>query len=103
MLPSANMFLLSLFATAALTSVLPPRIGTTVTEESNPGRLSFKQVRNNKHVAYGPLSVYKTYLKFKAPIPDYLHEAVRNFTISKRATGSATATPIDTYEYVLSY
>jgi len=96
MLSSTNILLVSLFATAGLGSVLPPRIGTTVTEEANPGRLSIKQVRNHKHVAYGPLSVYKTYLKYNVPIPDYLQEAVKNYTIVKRATGSAVTTPIDT-------
>jgi hypothetical protein len=92
------MLLVTLFASAGLGSVLPPRIGTTanVVEEANPGRLSLKQVRNHKHVAYGPLSVYKTYLKYKVPIPDYLKEAVKNYTsVAKRATGSAVTTPID--------
>ncbi|KAH8901805.1 Asp-domain-containing protein [Coniochaeta sp. PMI_546] len=98
-MPSAtNLLLVALLASAGLGSALPPKIGTVVAEDSNPGRLSFKQVRNPKHVAYGPLSVYKTYLKYNVPIPDYLHEAVKNFTISKRATGSATTTPIDTFD-----
>jgi hypothetical protein len=94
---TSNMLLAALLATAGLGSALPPKIGTVVTEDSNPGRLSFKQVRNPKHIAYGPLSVYKTYLKYNAPIPDYLYKAVSNFTLGKRATGSATTTPIDTY------
>jgi len=95
---TTNLLLVALLATAGLGSALPPKIGTVVTESSNPGRLSLKQVRNSKHVAYGPLSVYKTYLKYNVPIPDYLYEAVKNFTISKRATGSAVATPIDTFD-----
>jgi len=88
--------LLALLATAGLGFALPSKIGTVVSEE-NPGRLSLKQVRNPKHIHYGPLSVYKTYLKYNVPIPDHLYEAVKNYTnINKRATGSAVTTPIDT-------
>lgn len=92
MLSATNALLVALLATTGLGSALPPKIGTVV-----DGRMSVEQVRNPKHVAYGPLSVYKTYLKYNVPIPDYLYEAVKNHThFSKRATGSATATPIDT-------
>lgn len=97
MLSATNALLVALFATAGLGSALPPRVGTAVTEEANPGRLSLKQVRNDKHIPYGPLSVYKTYLKFNVPIPEYLYQAVKNYTLSnsKRETGSAVNTPID--------
>jgi hypothetical protein len=95
MLSPINALLVALLATAGLGSALPPKIGTAVAEDANAGRLSLTQVRNHKHVAYGPLSVYKTYLKYKVPIPDYLYEAVKNYTITKRATGSAVTTPID--------
>ncbi|KAB5566055.1 microbial aspartic proteinase [Coniochaeta sp. 2T2.1] len=98
MLSTHNFLLVALLGTAGLGLALPPKIGTIVSEDSSPGRLSLKQVRNPKHIASGPLSVYKTYLKYNVPIPDYLHEAVKNFTIAKRATGSALAIPIDTFD-----
>lgn len=95
MLSATNALLVALFATVGLGAAVPPKVGTVVADAANPGRLSLKQARNEKHIAYGPLSVYKTYLKFNAPIPDYLYEAVKNYTLAKRETGSAVATPID--------
>ncbi|KAK3319422.1 aspartic-type endopeptidase-like protein [Apodospora peruviana] len=70
------------------------KIGTVV----NDGKHTFKQVPNPGYKFNGALSVYKTYLKFGAPIPDYLHEAVAKARLGKRATGSASATPIDTFD-----
>ncbi|KAK1753799.1 putative endothiapepsin [Echria macrotheca] len=98
--------LLTALAGATLGSAIPhgPKIGTVVndrdTTEVGPGKYSFKQVRNPKYTFNGALSIYKTYLKFGAPIPDYLEAAVANYTkgVSKRSTGSASATPIDTFD-----
>ncbi|CAN8103895.1 unnamed protein product [Discula destructiva] len=67
------------------------------------GRSTVRQVKRDNYQANGPLSVYKTYLKYKTPIPDWLAQAVANSTgidykLLKRDEGSATATPIDTYD-----
>ncbi|KAK3944429.1 putative a chain endothiapepsin [Diplogelasinospora grovesii] len=93
----SNLVLTVALAAAGLGAALPPKIGNTVID----GKASLKQVRNPHHVHNGALSVYKTYLKFGAPIPDYLEAAVANLTRAgpgKRATGSASATPIDTFD-----
>lgn len=56
-------------------------------------------VRNPNYKFVGPLSIKKTYLKYGKPVPDWLEAAVANATagtdLFERATGSATATPID--------
>ena len=102
MVSATNIFLASILASAGLGSALPPKVGTTVIDNSfGSGKTSIKQVRNPKYVFNGALSVYKTYLKYGAPIPKYLEDAVANFTngaLDKRVTGSASATPIDTYD-----
>lgn len=92
----SNVLLTAVIAGAGLGSALPPKIGTVVSEET--GKTSIKQVRNPHYHFNGALSVYKTYLKYKAPIPDYLAQAVANFTLAKRTTGSATTTPIDSFD-----
>lgn len=101
MVSVTNLFLVSILASVGLGSALPPKVGTTVIDNSfSSGTASIKQVRNPKHVFNGALSVYKTYLKYGAPIPEYLEAAVANFTksLDKRVTGSASATPIDTFD-----
>jgi len=96
----ANVFLLS--AAVASASALPPRVGTTViSDNAVAGRTSIKQVRNPNYKFNGALSVYKTYLKFKAPVPEYLKIAVANLTgidLEKRSKGSVSATPIDSFD-----
>ncbi|KAK0612786.1 aspartic peptidase domain-containing protein [Bombardia bombarda] len=102
-----NLLLTATLAAAGLGSALPPRIGTTVFPEGNAaepsqGRASLKQVRNPSYRFNGALSVYKTYLKYGAPVPDYLIKAVAKMGVShpesRRGTGSAAATPIDEYD-----
>ncbi|KAK3361292.1 aspartic-type endopeptidase-like protein [Lasiosphaeria ovina] len=98
-MPSFASFLVSaLLVGAGLASALPPKIGTTVNER---GSFEVKQVRNPHHKPSGPVSVYKTYLKFGVPIPEELRATVFNITngrIGKRASGSAPATPIDSFD-----
>lgn len=67
------------------------------------GRSTLHQVKREGHVNNGALSVYKTYLKYKTPIPDWLASAVANstgidFSLLKRDEGSATTSPIDTFD-----
>lgn len=107
-MPSVSNALLSAaLAGAALGSALPrpAKIGTVVndrdTSEVGPGKYTFKQIPNPKYNFNGALSIYKTYLKFGAPIPDYLQAAVANLTragVNKRSSGSASASPIDTFD-----
>ena len=91
-------------AAAGLAAARPStKVGTTDLNGIADGKMSVKQVRNEKYRFNGALSIYKTYLKYNAPIPDYLHAAVANFTkagINKRATaqGSVAANPIDTVD-----
>lgn len=84
-------------------------VGTAIpkTNTFSSGRASIKQVKRAGNAPFnGPLSVFKTYLKYKTPIPDWLYEAVqgstgqdyRNFTLTKRTEGSAVTTPSDTYD-----
>lgn len=92
-----NILLTAALAGAGLGSALPPKIGTIVED----GKFSVTQVPNKHYKFNGAYSIYKTYLKFGAPVPDYLQAAVANFTAGhaiKRATGSASATPIDSYD-----
>jgi len=94
---------------AGLTSALPPKIGTTVLDESDlaaSGRLSIKQVRKTASQPFnGAQSIYQTYQKYGAPVPEYLSQAVVNINsentayiskLRKRAAaqGSAPAIPI---------
>ncbi|KAK3395053.1 aspartic-type endopeptidase-like protein [Podospora didyma] len=95
-MPSFASFLVAaLLAGTGLGSALPPKIGTTVKD------FSVTQVANHKYKFNGAVSVYKTYLKFGVPIPEDLRSAVFNATdgrLGKRLTGSASATPIDSYD-----
>ena len=81
---------------ASLVAAVPapaPKIGTTV------GGTTLHQVRNPNYKFNGAVSIYKTYLKYGAPIPQYLQEAVdRTGMLTKRTEGVAVATPIDTYD-----
>lgn len=92
----------SILSGAALSSPVSPHVGVPVNGANlDAGRVSLKQVRNPNYNFVGPLSVKKTYLKYGKPVPDWLEAAVTNLTagldldFSKRATGSATTTPID--------
>jgi len=100
--------LAALLAAAGLSSALPPKIGTTVTPELTSdfsgGRVSIKQVRKPLSTPFnGALSIYQTYLKYGAPVPDYLSKAVAHIDAEnaaylkkkKRGFGSAAAIPID--------
>lgn len=101
-----NNLLLALgLASIGLGSALPPKIGTTVIDQSSnnlKGRASIGQVKNPHYNFNGALSVYKTYLKYGAPVPNHLVKAVENIKklheAEKRATGSAPAVPIDEYD-----
>lgn len=67
------------------------------------GRATIHQVKRENYKNNGALSMYKTYLKYKTPIPDWLAAAVANSTgidykLLKRDEGSAVSTPIDTLD-----
>lgn len=93
----------------ALASPVAPHVGVPAANllDTAGGKVSVKQVRNPNYNFIGPLSVKKTYLKYGKPVPDWLEAAVANVTaaldlgdlgdlsLGKRATGSATTTPID--------
>ncbi|KAK0651035.1 aspartic peptidase domain-containing protein [Cercophora newfieldiana] len=100
--------LAAFLAAAGLSSALPPKIGTTVLADSDftsgSGRVSIKQVRKTASAPFnGALSIYQTYLKYGAPVPDYLSQAVSHIAaenaavLKKRAatTGSAATIPVD--------
>ncbi|KAK3948268.1 aspartic peptidase domain-containing protein [Pseudoneurospora amorphoporcata] len=117
-----NLLLTTLLAFAGLGSALPPRIGNTVIEAREPepelpplsGRkYTVSQQHNPSYKFNGAVSVYKTYLKYGAKVPDYLVQAVavhfgvstddvlnKVFTHNKvgRDKGSAAAIPIDKYD-----
>ncbi|GAB1313674.1 Endothiapepsin [Madurella fahalii] len=106
MVAITNLVLTAVLAASGLGSALPPRIGTTVISNGNDagfakGRTTIKQARNpNHHYFNGARSVYRTYLKYGVPVPDYLLKAVAetdklNGVEVKRDTGSAPAVPID--------
>ena len=59
---------------------------------SDDGHFSIAQVHNPKFVRHGPFALYKALRKYGAPIPDELSASVQRM-VSKRATGSAVATP----------
>lgn len=97
---ATNALLAAAFAGAAVASAIP---ATNKLENFKQGRTTIKQVKRDNYKANGPLSVYKTYLKYKTPIPDWLVSAVANSTgiapeKLRRDEGSATTTPIDTYD-----
>jgi len=109
----------SFLASAGLGSALPPRVGTTVisdrtgdtagfSKSATGSRASLKQIRNPRYrgaTGTGALSVYKTYLKYGAPVPSYLLKAVATSLgtsveeLQKRqdgaGRGTAPAVPID--------
>jgi len=92
-----NVLLTATLTGAGLGSALPPKIGTVVED----GKFSVTQVANKHYNFNGAYSVYKTYLKFGAPVPEELQAAVANITSGraiKRATGSAVTTPIDSFD-----
>lgn len=88
-------------AGAAVAAVIPE---SNKLENMKKGRASIKQVKRDNYKPNGALSMYKTYLKYKTPIPDWLAAAVANSTgasyekLLRRDEGSATSTPIDTYD-----
>ncbi|ROW06840.1 hypothetical protein VMCG_04211 [Cytospora schulzeri] len=98
---AANSLLVAALAGAAVASAIP---ATNKLDNLKKGRASIKQVKRDNHQKNGPLSVYKTYLKYKTPIPEWLASAVANSTglsyekLLRREEGSATATAIDTYD-----
>ncbi|KAK0625886.1 aspartic peptidase domain-containing protein [Immersiella caudata] len=98
---------LSLLAATSLATALPPKIGTAdFSDLTSTGRVSIKQVRKpgTPTPFNGALSMYQTYLKYNAPIPDYLTKAVAHIADSNAAylrklkkrqgKGSAAAIPI---------
>jgi len=104
MSPVSSILAAAALAGTVLGTAIPngAKIGTVVNNLSDPqvapGKYTFKQVPNAGYKFNGALSVYKTYLKFGAAIPDYLHAAAAKARVGKRATGSAPATPIDTFD-----
>ncbi|KAH7636076.1 aspartic peptidase domain-containing protein [Sordaria sp. MPI-SDFR-AT-0083] len=130
MVALTNLLLTTVLASAGLGSALLPRIGNTVIEAREPSEVpplplsgrkyTVSQKHNPNYKFNGAVSVYKTYLKYGAKVPDYLVQAVavhfgvstddvlnRVFTHSKapapdqrrrRDRGSAAAVPIDKYD-----
>ncbi|KUI63414.1 Endothiapepsin [Cytospora mali] len=91
-------------AGSTLGSPFNPHIGIpTKGPNADSGKVSLRQVENPNYRFIGPLSVKKTYLKYGKAVPDWLESAVASATsdketrdfLDKRATGSASATPID--------
>lgn len=83
-------------AGAAVASVIPANT-------FKQGRSTLHQVKREGYKNNGALSMYKTYLKYNTPIPDWLAAAVANSTgidykLLKRDEGSAVASPIDTLD-----
>ena len=89
-------------AAAGLTVPVGGKIGTVASPGNvGPGMTSIKQVRRTGYKFNGAVSVYKTYLKYKVPIPDSLADAVSQVTggaLGRRAQGSVSATPIDSLD-----
>lgn len=92
-------------ASSAVSAPSGVHIGTPAAnapDNLGPGRATFKQVRNPNYKFNGALSVKKTYLKYGKPVPDWLEEAVANITaelgLEGRSTGTASATPIDSFD-----
>jgi aspergillopepsin I len=104
MVAITSLALATVLAAAGLASVLPLKVGTTKIDNGNgpgldKGRATFRQARNPQYRFNGARSVYRTYLKYGVPVPDYLIKAVAHtdalHSDEKRATGSAPAAPID--------
>ncbi|KAK3345551.1 putative endothiapepsin precursor [Neurospora tetraspora] len=111
MVALTNLILTTVLASAGLGSALPPRIGNTVIEAREPqplsgGKITLSQQRNPRHHKKfnGALSVYKTHLKYGAPVPDDLLQAVADHLglstedVQGGEEGSAPANPIDQYD-----
>ncbi|ROW08629.1 hypothetical protein VPNG_06247 [Cytospora leucostoma] len=99
---ATNALLVAALAGAAVASAIP---ATNKLENLKKGRATVQQVKRENYKFNGPLSVYKTYLKYKTPIPEWLASAVANSTglsyeklLRRGEEGSATTTPIDTYD-----
>lgn len=94
---ASKAFAAAAFAGAAAASAIP---ASNKMENFNEGRATIHQVARANYQPNGALSMYRTYLKFGAPIPDWLETAVQNSfkRLAKRDEGSATSTPIDTYD-----
>lgn len=97
---ASKVFVAAALTGAAVASAIPAsnKIGNF-----KSGRATIQQVPRKNYKPNGPLSVYKTYLKYKTPIPDWLAQAVANSTgvdyeRVRRDSGSETTTPIDTYD-----
>lgn len=97
---ASNVLVTAALTGAAVASAIPAsnKIGNF-----KSGRASVQQVPRQNYKPNGPLSVYKTYLKYKTPVPDWLAQAVANSTgvdyeKVRRDSGSAVTTPIDTYD-----
>ncbi|EFX01969.1 aspartic proteinase [Grosmannia clavigera kw1407] len=83
---------------ASMAAAVPTRIGAA-SLAGEDGTASLMQVRNENYKFNGAVSIYKTYLKFGKPIPDYLQAAVdRTGLVKKRSQGSSVATPVDSYD-----
>ncbi|KUI73844.1 Endothiapepsin [Cytospora mali] len=98
---ATNALLAAALTGAAVASAIP---ASNKLENIQKGRATVKQVKRENYQFNGPLSVYKTYLKYKTPIPEWLASAVANSTglnyerLLRRDEGSATTTPIDSYD-----
>ncbi|KAL2166527.1 hypothetical protein VTG60DRAFT_2540 [Thermothelomyces hinnuleus] len=105
MVTMTQLVVTSVLAGLSVGSALPPGIGTTSVgndNSANPpsGRVTLHQVRRRNYRFNGARAVYRTYLKYGVPVPEYIVEAVAytdalNAAAAKRDTGSAAADPID--------
>lgn len=86
---------------ATVTAVAVP--ASNKMEHFREGRATIHQVARDNYRPNGALSMYRTYLKFGTPVPDWLETAVqasfaRHAQQARRDEGSETTTPIDTYD-----
>lgn len=106
MVTITSLVVTTVLAVSGLASALPPqKVGTIKLEDGNgvgfsKGRATLKQARNPNYRFNGARSVYRTYLKYGIPVPDYLVKAVAQTDALhaaevKRTSGSAAAVPID--------
>jgi aspergillopepsin I len=106
MVAVTNLILTTALAALGLASALPPKVGSTNTENGDApnsfggGRTSLKQTRRPSYRFNGAREVYRTYLKYGIPVPDALTKAVAHTdalsaAAVKRDNGSAAAAPID--------
>lgn len=86
MAPSLNSVLVTALALAASTSALP---STTPVDK----HYTIEQVKNDKFVRNGPLALARAYIKYGAPLPPNLANAVDKIKNQRRSTGSAATTP----------